>query len=102
MSRVINAALIPVAFQTMSLANSTAVAVNSTAQAASALHVSVETNAVRYRADGTAPTLTTGVLLATGSHWLYGYNGTSVLKFQRSTATSKVSIMAYREAKVTR
>lgn len=88
-----------VAFQTMSLSNSTAVAVNSTVRAArpDVLHISVETNDVRYRADGTNPTLTTGVLLQSDAdHWFPGYDRTSVFKFQRSTGTSKVSIMAYR------
>ena len=92
------AALVPVAFQTMSLANSTAVAVNSTCQAASVLHVSVETQNGRYRCDSTAPTLTTGVLLSTAGspYWIEGYNGSSTFKFQRTTGTCKVSIMAYR------
>lgn len=85
----------------MSLSNSTAVRINSTCKAASVLHISVETNACRYRADGTLPALTTGVLLDTGEHWIDGYSGeqnsTGVLMaFQRSTGTSKVSIMAYR------
>jgi len=100
--RVINAALIPVGFQLMSLSNSTSVAINSTGRDASVFHISVETQAVRYRADGTNPTLTTGVLLAVGSHWINGFNGTSTMRFQRSTGTSKVSIMAYREAGVSR
>lgn len=94
--RTAPAGLIPVGFQTMSLSNSTAVAVNSTCRAGRTLHISVETQAARYRADATAPTRNTGVLLGTGSHWIEGYNGTSLLKFQRSTGTSKVSLMAYK------
>ena len=49
--------LVPVAFQTATLSNSTAVAVNSTIRGgkASVLIISVETNSVRYRDDGTAP-----------------------------------------------
>ncbi len=96
--RVGLAGLIPVGFQTMSLANSTAVAVNSTCRNASVLFISVETNHARYRADGTAPALTTGVLLPTGLLHRIEYNGTSVMKFQRSTGTSKVSLMAYKYA----
>ena len=91
--------LVPVAFQTSSLTNSTAVALNSTIRTgkASVLHVSVETNSVRYRCDATAPTLTTGVLLASGGdYWFWGYNRTSLFKFQRSTGTAKISIMAYK------
>lgn len=95
--------LTPVAFQTASLSNSTAVAVNSTIRTglATVLHVSVETNSVRYRCDSTAPTVNTGVLLATGDHWLLGYNRTSKFKFQRSTGTCKLSIMAFRPIKTT-
>lgn len=91
--------LIPAAFQTSSLANSTAVAINSTVRNAGAcvLDVSVETNNVRYRADATAPTLTTGVLLQKDDTYrFYGYNGTSLFRFQRQTGTAKISIMAYR------
>ncbi len=96
--RVFPGLLVPVAFQTISLSNSTAVAINSTVRGAlaSVLHISVETNNARYRADGTNPALTTGVLLETGSYWFYGYNRTSQLKFQRATGTSKISIMAYK------
>lgn len=92
--------LVPVAFQVMTLNNSTAVAVNSTIRGAKAsvLHISVETQACRMRADGTAPTLTTGVVLPKdlAPFQFFGYNRTSMLKFQRTTGTSKVSIMAYK------
>ena len=93
--------LIPVGFQTMTLSNSTALAVNSTVagphKEARVLDLSVETNAIRLRADGVAPTRTTGVLLATGYYRLEGFNAaTSVLKFQRSTGTSKVSIQSWK------
>ena len=96
--RVFPGLLVPTAFQTMSLSNSTAVAVNSTVRNAlsSILHISVETNAARYRADSTNPSLTTGILLPVGNYWIYGYNRTSNLKFQRQTGTCKVSIMAYK------
>ena len=94
--RTAPAGLVPVGFQTMSISNSTAVAANSTTRGARVLHISVETQAARYRADGTAPTRNTGVLLATGTHWLEGYNGTANLRFHRSTGTSKISIMGYK------
>lgn len=98
--RVLPGLFVPVAFQTASLANSTAVAVNSTVRAAkpSRLVVSVETQSVRFRDDGTNPTLTTGVLLtAANSPYVFeGYNRTSALKFQRSTGTAKISIAAYK------
>ena len=94
------AGLIPVAFQTISLSNSTAQALNSTIRAAaSVLDISVETNKARYRADGTAPTLTTGVVLQVDTTYRWeGFNGTASLKFQRSTGTTKLSVMAYRHA----
>ena len=65
------------------------------------LHISIETNAVRMRSDATAPTLTTGVLISSGVLFVFeGYNGTANLKFQRSTGTAKVSIMAYKNVNV--
>ena len=86
----------PLALQTISLSNSTAIAVNSTTRGAHVLHISVETNDVRYRADGTAPALTTGVLLQKDvDYWFINYDGTSQLKFQRSTGTAKVFIQPY-------
>ena len=57
------AAMTPLALQTITCSNSTAQAVNSTTRGADVLHFSIETNDVRYRMDGTAPTLTTGVLI---------------------------------------
>lgn len=93
------AGLIPAGFQVMTLSNSTAVAVNSTVRAAATeLHISVETNNVRYRHDGTDPTKTTGVLVEVGALVIDGFNGTAALKFQRSTGTSKVSIAGWRHA----
>jgi hypothetical protein len=92
--------LVPVAFQVITLSNSTAVAVNSTVRGAKAsvLDISVETNACRMRADGSNPTLTTGVVIPKDQapFRFSGYNRTSLLKFQRTTGTSKVSIMAYK------
>jgi len=93
------AGLIPVGFQTMSLTNTTAVAINSTVRAARVLHVSVETVDARYRADGTAPTNTTGVLLTKALRPLsINYNGTSQFKIARAGAsgTSTVHIMGYK------
>lgn len=89
------AGLIPVGFQTISLANSTALGLNTTCITGRTFHFSVETQSARYRDDGTAPALTTGVLLATGTHWLLDVDPTK-LKFQRTTGTAKISIMSYR------
>ncbi len=97
--RIAEGAREPVAFQVMSLANSTAITVNSTVRAAGPdlLVFSVETQAVRMRADGTDPTLSTGVVYQKDvDHEFPGYNGTSVMAFQRTTGTVTVSIMAYK------
>ncbi len=93
--RVLPGLLSPAGFQSSSLANSTAIAVNSTVRAAkpSLLIVSVETNNVRYRRDGTAPTLSTGILLTVAnSPYVIPYDRTSNLKFQRQTGTAKVQL----------
>ena len=91
--------MIPGGFQAMTLSNSTALSINSTARAdASCFIFSVETNDVRMRADGTAPTKTTGVLFgsASGGPYIIDWNGTSAVKFQRTTGTAKVSIQGWR------
>ena|SRR5690242_14278093 len=99
MDRVGLAGLIPVGFQTMSLTNSTAVAVNTTCRGGSVLFISVETNAARFRVGATAPTLTTGVLLPKDlAPYRIEFNGTSTFKFQRTTGTSKVSLMSFKYA----
>lgn len=98
--RIGSAALIPVGFQVMSLADTTAVAVDSTCRDGSVLHISVETTDARYRADGTSPTNTTGVCLQADTNpiWVEGFDGTSVFEIVRSggSGTSKVSLMSYK------
>ncbi len=93
--RNIPAGMTCLGLQTISLANSTALGLNSTCSPGKLFHFSVETNSVRLRTDGTAPTLNTGILLATGEHWLFDMKG-STLKFQRQTGTAKVSIECYK------
>lgn len=93
--RNIGAALVSAGFQTLSLSNSTASGLNSTCLSGKWFHISVETNACRYRDDGVTPALTTGVNLAVGAHWLLDVDAAN-LKFQRTTGTSKVSIQAYK------
>jgi hypothetical protein len=93
------AGLIPAGFQVLSLANSTAVGLNSTLRPCTTLDISVEGGNARYRADATAPTKTTGVLIKSSSYVrLTGYNNTSNLKFQRSTSTVtvKVQVQGYK------
>jgi len=93
--RNIGAQLISAGFQTITLSNSTASGLNSTTSVGDWFHLSVETNSVRYRDDGTNPALTTGVLLLAGDHWLPDVDGAN-LKFQRSTGTCKLSVQAYK------
>jgi len=93
--RNIGAGFVSAGFQTISLSNSTASGLNTTTSGGKWFHLSVETNAVRYRADGSSAALTTGVLLATGDHWIPDVPG-SILSFQRQTGTCKLSIQAYK------
>lgn len=87
--------LIPYGTQVMSLSNSTAGTPNASLLAAHLWLLSVETNAVRFWADGT-PTLTTGVLLATGKHEITGVCSDWAPRFQRSTGAAKVTIQGFR------
>lgn len=86
-------------FQVLTLSNSTAAGLNSTCAKARAIIFTVETNPVRLRMDGVAPTRNTGILFNTtgGPYYIDWYNGTG-LKFQRTTGTSKVSIQALKNA----
>ena len=54
----------------------------------------VETNSVRWRDDGTAPTASAGMLLATGVYWGY-YGKMSALNFIPSTSTATVDASFY-------
>jgi hypothetical protein len=93
------AGLVPLAFQAISLADSTAVGINSTVRALNPemLYIGVETQPVRYRADGTDPTLSTGVVIPKDLAPLaMPFNNTAALKFQRTTGTAAVSVMAYK------
>lgn len=94
--RIGPAGLIAKGFQTLSLSNSTAVGLDSTNQPAYMFDVSVETNDVRYRTDGTDPTLSTGVLLPKDNVYrFWGYSNDTNFKFQRSTGTTLLHIQSY-------
>jgi len=94
--RVGIAGLIPVGFQSSSLANSTAVGLDSTNTPSTMFDVSVETNDARYRADGTDPTLSTGVVLPKDNVYrFWGYGNKTALKFQRTTGTCLIQIQSY-------
>lgn len=97
--RVANAGYIPLDFEVLTLANSTAVGLNSTNLVANRLIFSVETNTARMRHDGTVPALTTGVLLQKDLQYeLDGLSPSTLanLKFQRTTGTSTISVQAYK------
>jgi hypothetical protein len=91
--------LISTGFQTITLADSTAIGINSTLRDAGAqvLRFTVETENARYREDGTDPALTTGVLLPKDTlyEW-FGYSSTSALMFQRTTGTCKIQVQSYK------
>jgi len=95
--RQIPRGLTTVGFQSISIANSTAVGVNSTIQNARYLRISITGTNARYR-DDAAPTVNTGVVLPVNSvHVFDRYDGTSLLKFHRSAAgTLKVDIAGYK------
>ena len=97
MGREIKRGLFPLALQTVALANSTAISVNSTTQTAQVLDLTIETQNARYRADGTDPTLNTGVLLQKDTYIrMDGYNGTGDLAFQRTTGSVTIHIQPYK------
>lgn len=94
--RNIPAGLVAVGFQTVSQSNTTAQLLNTTTRVAHVFNISVETQAVRYRADATAPALSTGVLLAVGNHWLENVPGAGLRFFRAAGGTSKISVMAFK------
>lgn len=101
MAKVTLPGLIPTASQRMVLANSTAIAVNSTVRAQSkTLLISSEGSRARMLVSA-APTLSTGILVcnATTSFWYFDYNGTSALRFQRTTGVAIVQIQGFRYAR---
>lgn len=95
-TRTAPAGLIALGFEEITLSNSTASGLNSTNDSASSIIFSVETNDVRYRDDGTAPALTTGVLFQKDDTYFFdGVIGSSV-SFQRQTGTCVVSLIGYK------
>lgn len=95
--RNIPAGLVSVGFQTISQTNSTAQGLNTTCVAGKLFHVSVETQNARYRADGTSPATTTGVLLLTTNSPYWIEAPAADLKFFRAAGgTAKISIQAYK------
>ena len=89
--RIALGGLISAGFQQITT-NTTAASLNSTLRSnAHVLDISVSTDEVRYRADSTAPTLNTGVILQVNTTYrLEGFNGTSSLKFIKAQSTAGV------------
>lgn len=54
-----------------------------------------ETQAVRWRDDGTSPTATVGYPLAVGAELRYDAMGLAALKFIEQTASAKLNIVYY-------
>jgi hypothetical protein len=54
--------------------------------------ITVETQPVRYRCDGTAPTASLGSLLAVGSTTTFRINGLSACRFIQTTATATMDV----------
>lgn len=73
---------------------SSAVAVTVPAGASMAICMA-ETQAVRWRDDGTSPTATVGMPLSVNDVLVYDAAGLGVLKFIEQTATAKVNIAYY-------
>lgn len=94
--RTIPAGLINVAFQRIAT-NSTATALNSTAQTGTAFLISAEAKAARITFDGSTPTANTGVLFTStaGPIYLEGIDGSKV-KIARSAAGTIVNVQAWR------
>ena len=94
-SRNAPAGLISKTFQRI-VTNSTATALNTTAQVATALYLSVETQNVRITFDASTPTANTGVLfLATNSpYYLEGVKCADV-RIARATAGAIVNVAAF-------
>jgi hypothetical protein len=80
----------------LSVTNSAAVGLTVPAEAAFAL-ISVETESVRYRDDGVAPTNADGVLVpVTTAPWCYASEaGLSKIKFIATSATATLNIAFY-------
>lgn len=92
--------LLNAGFKKLTQSNSTAVGLNSTIQTnlPDMLDLSVETNAVRMRADGTDPATSTGVLLEKDVHHrIAGIKEYANLKFMRAAGgTAIVNVQAWK------
>jgi hypothetical protein len=97
-TRVVLSGLSPAGFQRITLTGTAVSSLNSTVRSsAKILDISVETQNARYRADGTAPTATTGVLLVSGATYrLEGFNGTANMKFIAATTGAVLNIQGWK------
>ncbi len=62
---------------------------------ASVADVIIETQSVRYRDDGTAPTATVGMLIAAGGEKVFTETDLSALRFIQTTASASLSVSFY-------
>jgi hypothetical protein len=60
------------------------------------VQVCAETQAIRYRDDGTNPTATVGMPVASGTCFQYSGSSLSALKFIEQTASAKLNISFYK------
>ncbi len=89
----------PVTMQTLSLSNSTAQGLNSTAKGGTVICFSVETVDVRMRDDGTAPTNRAGVVFGVGAAPYFYAGDLDSVKFCRkgTTGTATVTLISYKQ-----
>lgn len=93
--RVSDAGQAPLGYQQItSLAAATALTVPAGARLA---QIVCETQAVRYRDDGTNPTASIGYPLATGDHLIYS-GDLSRIKFIEQTGGAKLNILYYADS----
>lgn len=83
--------------QLTSLAAAAGVAAASVPDGAKAALIQAETQPVRYRDDGVAPTASVGMIIpANGSVWYTGWRfDSTLLQFIETTASAKVNILFY-------
>jgi hypothetical protein len=88
-TKQIQASLTPVGLQRAIQSNSTAVSASATTKGARVLILSAEVQAMRFTLGTVVPTKNTGILLPINSPFVLSfYNGTSLLRFFRSTGAS--------------
>lgn len=88
-----NAALRPIGFDTITV-SSTAVGLNAP-RGTEYAEISLESNAIRKRDDGTDPTSSVGILLPAGTLFGVCQNSLSKIRFIRQTADGLLNVSYY-------